>query len=552
MKNLFLLLMAIILVSALILGGCAQTTPASTTTTAPAVTTTTAPAVTTTTTKPAATTTAPTTTTATLTPKYGGTLKWFTDIASMTSIGWPADFFTPSDASASQYCLEGLLRSDGKGNIVPWLAEFYKIADDMKSITLTMRKGVKFHDGTDFNAQAAKWNLENIIAAKKQPTWTSVDLIDDNTIRLNFSSASNLNIYNLIDFYSGWMVSPTAFQKNGLDWMRQNPVGTGPFKFVSYQRDVSFKTVRNPDYWVKDSQGNRLPYLNAVDIYLVSDMMTQKAVMLSGEGDVLETGLDQRAAEMKAVGLVVQVFPSDTRTLTPDTADADSPYAKKEVREAVEYALDRDAIAKAFGYGLFSGGAYQIPAGTSVIYDPKFTLGRKYDPDKAKQLLAQAGYPKGFKTTLLVHMVINKDMAVAVQSYLSKVGIQVELSIPANQGAYNEAMNSLHNCLSFNALPDQGNYNALLLMGFAPSTTYKKLWLRTPEFLKLLDASLASPIADVKLMRAITDYMTQEASVIPVANGGRARVTQPYVANLDFSARDYYGFWNSEWVWLNK
>ena len=119
--------------------------------------------------------------------------------------------------------VEPLLHVDSKGNITPCLAETYKVADDLKSITFNLRKGVKFHDGTDFNAQAAKWNLDNTIAKKSQPYWVSVDIIDDYTIRLNLNSWSNTILTGLEA--ASRMVSQAAFQKNGADWMRNNPVG---------------------------------------------------------------------------------------------------------------------------------------------------------------------------------------------------------------------------------------------------------------------------------------------------------------------------------------
>ena len=90
----------------------------------------------------------------------------------------------------------------------------------------------------------------------------------------------------------------------------------------------------------------------------------------------------------------------DNFHLIPDTANPDSPWANQKVREAVEYAIDREGIAKALGYGYWQA-PYQIPPRASSAYDSNFTLGRKYDLEKAKQLLAEAGYPDGFKMTII-------------------------------------------------------------------------------------------------------------------------------------------------------
>ena len=121
----------------------------------------------------------------------------------------------------AQYSLESLLRQDNKGNIIPWLAESYKIADDLKSITFNLRKGVKFHDGSDFNAEAAKWNLDNFIQAKMESSWASVDILDDYTIRVNITQWTNTVLTSFADAMTPvFMVSKAAFDKNGKDWMK--------------------------------------------------------------------------------------------------------------------------------------------------------------------------------------------------------------------------------------------------------------------------------------------------------------------------------------------
>ena len=132
-----------------------------------------------------------------LNPKYGGILRVVFSTGPAT-LGWVPDIFPGSETSV-QPCLESLLRSNDKGEIYPWLAKSYKIADDLKSITFTLRKGVKFHDGSDLNAGVAKWNLDNLIQARKAPNWGSVDILDDYTIRVNFiASPPGTGIWNNI------------------------------------------------------------------------------------------------------------------------------------------------------------------------------------------------------------------------------------------------------------------------------------------------------------------------------------------------------------------
>jgi peptide/nickel transport system substrate-binding protein len=415
----------------------------------------------------------------------------------------------------------------------------------LTSINFKLRKDVKFHDGTTFNAQAAKWNMDNTIASMSQPYWKSVDIIDDYTIRLNLNQWAN-TILTGLDSTATWMVSPTAFEKNGKDWMRNNPVGTGPFKFVSFQRDVSYKAVRNPDYWI-----NGLPYLDEIDILYVADPLTQKAVLQAGETDILQIEPAKMAADLKALGFETAVSVTSTFCLLPDTVHPDSPFAKKEVREAVEYALDREAIAKAFSYG-FWGDPYQIPAPSSVAYNPNFTLARKHNIETAKKLMEEAGYANGFHATLLVIPVgIDKNIPVAIQNNLAEIGITLDISIPAAIPKFMQDSNTLTNVLVLEPIFGGTNWNSALAFALRPGMTFmNSVWQRTPEFIELYNATLSSPTMDVNLIRAVTNYLSEEAQIIPVFSGGTGFAFIDYVKGADWNK--WGAGWKPETTWLDK
>lgn len=533
MKRLLILLIALLTIIILIIG-CGEsgksTTPAAQTTTTP--------------TKTSVTTTTTSATPTAVTPKYGGTLKMALWASPSGTGGLPAELFG-NDFLSSQHIIEPLLHVDGKGNIVPCLAESYKVADDMKSITFNLRKGVKFHDGTDFNAKAAKWNLDNTIAKKSQPYWVSVDIIDDYTVRLNLLMWTN-TILTGLDGAGTWMVSPTAFEKNGADWMRNNPVGTGPFKFVSFVRDVAYKAVRNPEYWMKGK-----PYLDAVEIVYVADPMTQAAVLQSGDVDVLQIEPAKMAADLKALGFTEDVQVTSTFCLLPDTVHPDSPFANKKVREAVEYALDREAIAKAFSYGFWQA-AYQIPAPSTNVYDPNYSLARKYNVDKAKQLMTEAGFPNGFSATLLVIPVgIDRNIAVAIQSNLAQIGITLEISIPAAIPKFLGDSNTLENVLLLEPIFGGTNWNGALAFALNPNMTMMNgVWLKTPEYIEMYNATQTSRNMDISLIRAVINYLSQEAQVIPVFNGGSGYAFNSYVKDAGWNNRA--GGWIPEDTWINK
>jgi peptide/nickel transport system substrate-binding protein len=215
------------------------------------------------------------------------------------------------------------------------------------SITLHLFKGVKFHDGTDFNAQAVKWNLDKSMAPGSTnigstTAWKSIEVIDDYTVRINLKSRQNTLVRTFADGIS-FSVSPTAFQKNGADWMNYNMVGTGPFIQKDFQRDVSLTFTRNPNYWERGK-----PYLDGVQILYVTDTMTQEALFKSGGADILQCANDFMASRMQTAGFKVIAQPSTGSTLVPDSMNADSPWSKLKVRQAAEFAIDKESIVKAF------------------------------------------------------------------------------------------------------------------------------------------------------------------------------------------------------------
>jgi peptide/nickel transport system substrate-binding protein len=379
----------------------------------------------------------------------------------------------------------------------------------------------------------------------------SVDIIDDYTIRVNIKEWTNTIPDSFAESMSPYfMVSKAAYDKNSLDWMRQNPVGTGPFKFVSYQKDVDLKMVKNPDYWKKDTQGNTLPYLDGIEFIFMADEITMKNAFQTNMGDEMGLTTLKSANDLAASGLIVKVVGDALDVLIPDTADNDSPWANQKVREAAEYAIDREAIASAFSYGYWKA-PYQIPPSSSAAYNPDFSLGRKYDPVKAKQLLTEAGYPEGFKTTIIASSTITKDILIAVQSYFNKVGIQTELNVVeiGKFMTYGGSGTWPNNSLLYNPIPAL-NANFTSGLNYI-SNMIGRSWLRTPEWTQAYQVALASPNPDIKMVRAVTDIITRDASMIPLDVTTVGVAKYPYVM-IGFGERGTSKFWNAEEAWLNK
>jgi peptide/nickel transport system substrate-binding protein len=396
MKRLFWVSLMITLAIILVLGGCSKATPAPSS----AAPTTAAP-------KP---TSAPASQ-----PQYGGVLK-ILEKQGIVNIGYPGKPWGGSDLSCQRAAVESLLDFDAKFNVIPWLATEWEIGSDSKSLTLTLRKGVKFHDGTEFTSEAVKTCLEN--AKKTRPDLgplTSVDIIDTYTARLNLTQFVPKLLIALAGV-SGRMVSPTALKTMG-DACMTHPVGTGPFQFDSFQRDVSLKLKRFDDYW-----GGK-PYLDGIEYIVVADPVTEVLSFKAGEAQVMDNVAAKDASDLIASGYSFNKTPAIICGLVGDSAHKDSPFADIKVRQAIAYAIDTTQLMKAAGFGLFEP-VNQFTAPDHYSYNP-LVVGYPYNVQKAKDLLTQAGHADGLTTTLVYSA--NDPMAGVVfpmiQGYLSKVGI---------------------------------------------------------------------------------------------------------------------------------
>jgi peptide/nickel transport system substrate-binding protein len=139
------------------------------------------------------------------------------------------------------------------GKYQPRLALSWNTSADGKAITFKLRQGVKFHDGTPFDAQAVKSNVDNLIPPKATilSGITSVEVVDDYTVKLNLSEYNNLILHHFATNAVTYMYSPEALKKNGEDWAATHPVGTGPFILKEFQPNISLTLVKNPNYWQK-------------------------------------------------------------------------------------------------------------------------------------------------------------------------------------------------------------------------------------------------------------------------------------------------------------
>jgi peptide/nickel transport system substrate-binding protein len=486
---------------------------------------------------------APTTTVAS-SAKYGGTLKIIDLFIPAQPIGAPWE--SPLSVPSMQAGLYKILGQKATGELAPELAASWDIDDSQQSpsITFHLRKGVKFHDGTDFNAQAVKWNLEKFKSGglfANTSYQKSFEVIDDSTIRVNFTEWRNAFPPSFAGI-QGYMVSPAAFDKNGIDWVRWHIVGAGPFKQKDFQRDVSLTYTRFENYWDTGK-----PYLDGMQFIYVADMLTRTVLYRSGGGDVMNVDA-KTASEFQAAGNKVVSIPNATLALFPDSANPDSPWANIKVRQAAEYALDKEAITRAFGFGFYKA-AYQLPSTSSSANVPTIT-GRKYDVAKAKQLLTEAGFPSGFKSRLIAPSSTSRDLMAIMQSYLGAVGIKVEIELPEAAKFSSYMGGTWDNALIVGSVVEIANYN-LTFNNFInyPVTMYKSA-KRPDTWPDLYKTTLTSKDVDPKLQQKAVQALYDDLTAIPLYHTQSLWVINDKLKDSGIGNKILY--WDTENAWLSK
>lgn len=365
------------------------------------------------------------------TPYYGGTLTILHQYGPTNFGAWwePTAFM---DYQVARFAVEQLAGLDEDGGPVPQLAESWDWNEDFTEVTFHLRQGVKFHDGTDLNAEAVRWNLQMMIDGPKTAVdaATDIEVVDEYTVKVTLAESDPLFVQNLIPTGCGKITSPAAYEEYGPVQIKRNPVGTGPFKMTSFAMGKEVVFERNEDYWQEG-----LPYLDEVKFVIVPDYQTRKTAFLNGEGQIMY-GLNYvDAGEIEATGGSVQSRLMALITLAGNSDDPTDPSSDIKVRQAISYAVDIPTIVSGVYEGfveptnqlaLPGDRAWQQAAWNDDI------VGYPYNPEKARQLLAESEYnisvDNPWKTTLTYLSSEDYDQVFTlVKGYLDEVGIEVTL-----------------------------------------------------------------------------------------------------------------------------
>jgi peptide/nickel transport system substrate-binding protein len=361
-----------------------------------------------------------TSTSAPSTDGASGTLNWEWELPTSwdpvtSTAGW--------DVHALGLVYASITTLDAAGNVEPGLAQSWTYAANGKSVTFTLRPGLKFTDGTALNAEAVKENIERGITQANSNIASELDVISSVTVNSATSFTLDLKqvdyqIPDLLSGKDGMVVSPTAFTKSATGIAIQ-PVGAGPFELTSYVPDSHANLVRNPGYW--DASQIHIQNFTIQDITQPEQILS---ALESGQVNVAYIAGNQVAAA-KAAGFKIDVIPSEVVNEL-DIQTTTKPFNNPLVVEAINDAINRQAIVQvqAAGYG---APAYQpFPKGF-VGYSSSLANLYPYNPAKAKALLAQAGYPNGIKITL-TSISADDPLAEQLQGQLAEAGITATIN----------------------------------------------------------------------------------------------------------------------------
>ena len=292
---------------------------------------------------------------------------------------------------------ETLIKVDDQGRLLPGLAEQWEVSEDGKTYTFRLRKNVRFHNGEPFNAAVAKWNLERVMAADTKnihPEYFRVIAAmatpDDNTLEVTLKDVDALFLIHMAEGDAAML------PMKGYEQAKSQPVGTGPFKFSKWVPGDRVELVRFDGYWNPE-----LPYLDKVTFRFISDATAQVAALKAGDLDVIgwltAPEMAQELDQDKRFKVLAGASTSDVILSTNNKA---KPFDNPKVRQAMAHAIDRQMIIDLAmsGYGTPIG-SHWSPA---APYYADLVDTYPYNPARAKQLLADAGYPNGIEAVLRV------------------------------------------------------------------------------------------------------------------------------------------------------
>jgi ABC-type transport system substrate-binding protein len=366
-------------------------------------------------------------------PKAGGTLRvaWEADVAGLDP--------HLSPGAQGYYVMGNLFNSlvsiDADLNYVPELAESWDILEDGKVYVFHLRQGVKFHDGTDFDAEVVRWNYQRITNPEEKtldaPSYSlveSVEVLDAHTVKfiLKYPSATLLPVMaaHAVGFLQ---MSPASYQRWGKDEVRLHPVGTGPFKLAKWEQNRIITLEKNPHYFMPG-----LPYLDRIELHIIKEGVTRVTALRTGEVDFANAVPREHVERLAKDGKIQLLKGRDTLRINSYFNFGKPLFQDVRIRQALlGYGIDRPAIVKTALLGLAQPLWSFVPSGGKGHID--FAEQFPYDPNKARALLKEAGYDEKnpLRYTIMTHSAeaALPTIATILKTQYAKLGVDATVEV---------------------------------------------------------------------------------------------------------------------------
>lgn len=439
-------------------------------------------------------------------PQYGGNLRYGVtaltnlDVASVNQYGVN---------EVAQQFYETLVDRDENGEVAPLLLKSWDISDDGLTHTWHLEEGVTFHNGSPFNADVVKWNIERKIA-QKGPMWSTIPwadepitVIDDLTLKANLSR-SYAGIYNTLTIKTFSMYDPVWVKEVGKDALNTQFNGTGPFMMTEYSVNEYLKLEKFPNYWQEG-----LPYLDSIEYIVIPDNTTRALMMESGELDMVSTISTMDIARMESDSDLKVISGVSSRVYYMALDNMDAPLDDVNVRRAINYAVNKKGmIGPIFNnmVSLMKSNLLTKAVGGFHANEPYY-----YNPEKARSLLASSGWKDtngdGYVDKAGKNMelkMVNREGSIAgdteipelVQGMLKEVGIKVNIetvdsaTLLTNMNQ-DRAKVPQYDMIYFSWATFAGNADYTLNSGYAtsahPPKYWNYAWYSNPEVDRLIE-----------------------------------------------------------------
>ncbi|WP_347753751.1 ABC transporter substrate-binding protein [Agrococcus sp. ProA11] len=445
------------------------------------------------------------------------------------AITWdPAEMKEGAIIQYADAVYDSLLRRTAESTIEGNLATEYTYNDDLTQLTLELREDVVFSDETPFDANAVVVNIDARragagSASEAAKTITEVVVVDDYTVQLNLA-APNPGLLSALATYLGFMASPAAIEAGTLG---SDPVGSGPYTLNQAESEpaVSYIFDANPDYWNAEA----FPF-DTIEIRPYEDFSARYNALATGQIQFMY-GTSDMVAQAESDNLTVQTVPGEWQgIIMQDRAGTVlEPLGDVRVRQAFNHALDREAILETYysGFGQVSTQTFN-PASEAWVEDLNDAY--PYDPERARELLAEAGYPEGFSIPISYSEGFMSPLVPIVAQYLADIGVEVE-QVPIN-GFANGGLDTLIGQPAF-MLSFSTNIPAWtdVLNKLTPDSLWNNFGYTDETVSRLLEEiPLATGDEQAALYQELNTHLVEEAWFAPIVTQQNIYLSSPEIS----------------------